>query len=210
MKRLAVVVPFKGKDHKSRLSPHLDESERAKLAHLMLADVLKAVRGAGLGKRCFVISSDAAALREAAKKGAFGIREKADAGVNSAVRTALRTLGRFDSFMILPSDLALLSPSDLSRVMSLARQVSVVVSPSESFNGTNLMIFSRSKRPRLSYDDNSFWAHLASSASKRLTVGVYTGRGVTFDLDSISDGRQLLRLGRDTAAARFLREVLPA
>lgn len=210
MRKLAVVVPFKGRDHKSRLSTHLDEGQRAKLAHLLLADVLKAIGAAGLGGSCFVVSSDTEALKEAERSGASGIRERADGGVNSAVRTAVRRLRRFDSFMIVPSDLASLTPSDLASVLSIAERAPVIISPSESFNGTNLLFFRSGRGPRLSYDDNSFWNHLANSASKRLRVFIYTGRGVTFDLDSVSDVRELLGLGIDTSAVRYLRKVLPS
>ena len=166
--------------------------------------------GAGLRKTCYLVSSDAEALKVAKSMGISSVRESADAGVNSAVRTAVRSLSSYDSFMVVPADLPALSSRDLKRAHALGRTVSVVISPSASFTGTNLLLFTRRRAPRLSYDRDSFWNHLASSASRGLSVGVYTGSGVTLDLDTQRDVKSLLASQPDSATARYLREAVGA
>lgn len=208
MRKVAVIIPFKGRNHKSRMAGVLSESKRRRLALTMLGGVIGVVKEAGLGPSCFVVSSDETALKEVGVEGVTIVREDADAGVNSAVRTSLRALRDYDCFMVLPSDLARLTAADLERVLALSRIVSVVISPSASFTGTNLLLFRRGGAPALSYDDDSFWHHLANAASVGLSVGVYTGGGVTFDLDTPHDADTLLGLGVDSETSRFLRREL--
>jgi 2-phospho-L-lactate guanylyltransferase len=210
LRRVAVVIPFKGREHKSRLSGIMDESSRRELAKIMLGGVIQVVGEAGLKRGCFVVSSDQQILEDAETAGATPVREDRDVGVNGAVRTALKAVRGFDSIMVLPSDLAALKPTDLERVLELSRIVSVVISPSASFTGTNLLLFRRSKQPTLSYDDDSFWHHLANAASMRLSLAVYTGTGVTFDLDTPEDLETLRRIKPENSASRFVRRKLAA
>jgi len=210
MNRLAVVVPFKGRHHKSRLSGMLDETRRRGLALSMLERVLRAIVGAGLGGSCFLVTSDGEASLLAKRLGVKCLLEPKDAGVNSAVRRAVRSLRSFNSFLVVPADLPLLSARDVAAVLSLRTRDSVVISPSASFSGTNLLLFGRKHAPVLSYDRNSFWNHLASAASMRLVVVVCTRAGITLDLDDSRDLGVLLALGVDNSVTRYLKEVIEA
>jgi len=201
-------VPFKAGKPKSRLASILNREERRLLARILLKSVLDATAGAGLADRTFVVSGDEEALEEAERCGASGILERREAGVNSAVRLAMQTLSGTASFFVLPSDLPLLSSGDLSGAVSLGSVFSVVISPSSSFNGTNLLLFRRRGSPRLSFDDDSFWNHLEASAAKGLSLAVYAPPSILFDLDSPPDAAKLLQLGINTRAGRFLKRVL--
>ncbi|MDV3244395.1 MAG: 2-phospho-L-lactate guanylyltransferase [Nitrososphaerales archaeon] len=208
MNEPAIVIPFKGRGYKSRLSPVLDATRRRRLAYLLLEGVLEAVGRAGLSRRCFVISSDPEVRGLASVFGASFVAESRASGVNSAVRLAVRRAGKFERFVVLPSDLPFLSSSDVTVAVELGEQKELVISPSWSFNGTNLLLFSKRRTPALSYDDNSFWNHLASAARRGLSTAVLTRPGILFDLDSPADVEELLRLRPRTSAARFLRESL--
>ena len=206
MNKLAIIVPFKSKGHKSRLRARFSEQERTELARMMLRHVLGTVLRSGLGESCFVVTSDEEAMGEARSRGASSIREKEDAGVNTAVRSALRRLKTFERFMVIPSDLPRLQTSDLTSAITLGDSLDIVLSPSATFTGTNLLLFSRSHALPLSYDDNSFWNHLSGASSKGLTVAVYAGKGVTLDLDTAGDARRLIGLGPANELTNFLRE----
>ena len=58
-----------------------------------------------------------------------------------------------------------------------------MIAPSAEFNGTNLFAFGQEMIPRLSYDSNSFWNHVAMSAGAGERLAVLTGGGMMEDVD---------------------------
>ncbi len=208
MKGPAVLVPFKSKKGKSRLSSVLGQSERRRLAEAMLLDVLGAIKSAGLLRKCCVVSSDAEALSLAKKSGASPIPEPSDRGVNAAVERGMKVLEDDERFIVLPSDLPLLRAGELRHALRLGSNYGCVISPSKSFNGTNLLLFSRKAGITLSYDSNSFWNYLGEAARRRMTLAVYCGKGVLFDVDSVEDLRELGLAHIDTPAVRIAKKAL--
>jgi 2-phospho-L-lactate guanylyltransferase len=202
------LILFKADQRKSRLSLVLDLNQRRRLAELMFADVLGVFRRAGLLPTCYVISSDVTALTIARRLGAQTIAEHVDKGVNAAVGTGMRTLGRGRDFMVVPSDLPLITPAEVKTALSLKRCFGCVISPSHSFDGTNLLIFSGNAAPALSYDSDSFWNHVGGAARKGLSLAVYCSDGVLSDVDTPEDLRALSRTRKRVASARFAREAL--
>lgn len=208
MNRTAVLIPFKADRRKSRLSRVLDPNQRRWLAELMLADVLRVFRRAGQLPRCYVISSDMKVLSIARRLGAQTISEPRDKGVNAAVGTGIRTLGRDYDFMVVPSDLPLLAPAEVKMALNLKHCFDCVISPSRSFDGTNLLIFSGKTAPALSYDSDSFWNHVGGAARKGLSLAVYCSEGAMSDVDTPEELCALSRTRRRIQSAGFAREAL--
>ena len=208
MNRPAILIPFKADRQKSRLSRVLDPSQRRRLAELLLADVLRALCKAELLPRCYVISSDGKALTLARRLGAHAIAEPRDEGVNVAVGMGLTMLGRDCDFVVVPSDLPLLAPGEVKTALTLKHSFDCVISPSRSFDGTNLLIFSGKAAPVLSYDSDSFWNHISGAARKGLSTAVYCGEGVLFDIDTPEDLRALSLTKKRIPSAEFAREAL--
>lgn len=209
MTQLAVLIPVKSSDRKSRLSGLLSESERGEFTELLLTDVLGVVRRAGLIRACHVVSSDERTWGLAERLGARVIEEPGDMGVNSAVTRGIRRAGRPDVVLVLPSDLPLLGASEVKHLLALkASGLGVVLAPSLGFDGTNALMFSTASALSLSYDNDSFWNHLAAASRGGHSVGVCTGRGVMFDVDSPEDFRALARTGVDRPSAAFARRAL--
>jgi 2-phospho-L-lactate guanylyltransferase len=204
MMTTAVLVPFKGDRYKSRLAPVLDAEQRKQFAYLLLESVLGAIAEAGLRRDSCVISPDPEAWARASRAGVSYLRERADAGVNAAVRRGMRRLANRDSFMVLPSDLALLTAPDIKHAMRMGRDASLVIAPSSSFNGTNLLMFPRRFGRFLSYDDNSFWNHLDAAAGLGLRTTVVTRKALVFDVDTPQDAAEFADLHANTRAGRFL------
>ena len=210
MTGLAVLIPFKAAEPKSRLSDVLKPSQRRKFAELMLEDLLSALQSAGLLTASFVVSSDRAALALATRSGAGTISEPSDLGFNSAVTRAMKKVRGADDFMVLPADLPALSPADLELALSFRAQgIDIVLSPSRRFDGTNLLIFSRGGRVALSYDRNSFWNHLASAARRGRSLAVCCAPGLTFDVDSPEDLRALASLRINSRSRAFATKAHP-
>ena len=209
MNSLAVLVPVKSSRVKSRLAGILSEAQRRQFANLLLTDVLEVLKGAGLLGVTHVVSSDRAMLRLAERLGAAGIPEQQDSGVNSAVTRGISAIHAPEYVLVLPSDLPLLGRSEIKEVIELkSAGVDVVIAPSSAFDGTNAFLFSPRTRFPLSYDDNSFWNHLAASARKRLSTAVCCQRGLMFDVDSPNDFQTLAQSRSDRPSAAFARRAV--
>jgi 2-phospho-L-lactate guanylyltransferase len=209
LKRLAVLIPFKAKGAKSRLARTLGSAQRQELSELLLRSVLGALKGAGLAQQSCLVSSDPAALAIARDFGARSVREPRDEGVNAAVEWGMAKVSEADDFMVVPSDLPLLRPAEVRLALELKdSSAQIVISPSRAFDGTNLLIVSRSHLIPLRYDDDSFWNHIAEGSRRGLSVRVVTSLGFVFDVDTPRDFSELAGLRINTPVARFARTVL--
>jgi len=182
--------------------------QRRRLTDLMLLEVLEAFREAGLLPRCYVVSSDRLALAFARRVGALAIEEPRDRGVNAAVLTGVRALGSIANFMVVPSDLPTLTAEEIKMAIDMKRTFDCVLTPSHSLDGTNLLLFSQRAMPALSYDSDSFWSHICGAGRKALTLAIYCGVGIMFDVDTPEDLRTLSVSRRRTPSAVFAKEVL--
>ncbi|MDG7010978.1 MAG: 2-phospho-L-lactate guanylyltransferase [Nitrososphaerota archaeon] len=206
MTALAVLVPVKSSDAKSRLSPVLSDSQRKALAASLFRGLMATLTRAGLVASCRVVSSDRRVLDAARSFGATPVIEGSDSGVNAAVLAGVRDARGASEFLVLPSDLPLLRASDLAALLRLRRLGStVVMAPSLTFDGTNALLFPRAPDFPLSFDSDSFWNHLAGASRLGLTVGVCARKGIMFDVDSPADLRTLAGSGARTESARLAR-----
>ena len=210
MSSLAILVPVKSARAKSRLSSVLSTPARVEFSKLLLEDVLRVLKSAGLIDVTHVVTSDREALRLARGFGARGVAEEGDRGVNAAVQRGIMETGHTERVLVIPSDLPLLQVSDLKEVLRLISEgMDVVITPSQGFDGTNALAFSPGSGLVLSYDQNSFWNHLASAARKNLTTAVSCRRGLMFDVDSPQDFRVLARTGLARPSVQFARRNSP-
>jgi len=207
----AVIIPVKGANPKGRLSPLLSSPQRRQLQTAMLEDTLQTLIRAKMIGHTFVVSSDSQVLEFVKRFGARSIAEPGDAGVSSAVNLGLRATSPYERRMVIPADLPLLTVEDLKVGPMLAREgAQVVISPSESFDGTNLLLLTRSTGLPLHYDDDSFRKHFASASALGLRVAVYYSRGTGFDIDRPTDLHRFFKYNRRGSTLTFLGRTLRA
>jgi 2-phospho-L-lactate guanylyltransferase len=205
---LAILIPVKSKGAKSRLSKELTPAQRNEFTILMLRDLLDVLKKARMIRDCYVVSPDNVVLLIASSSGAGTIREERDMGVNAAVAKGINQT-ESETVMVIPSDLPFLSPSDVRRLISMKSSgLKVVLTPSTGFDGTNALLFSRKQPVSLSYDSNSFWSHLESAGRAGLSVGIYSGEGAMFDVDSNGDFYALARSRVKRRSVSFAKKVL--
>ena len=205
----AVVIPVKGSDPKRRLSSVLNPAQRRQLQVAMLEDTLQTLIKARMIANTYVVSSDAHVLSFVERFGARSVQEPGDAGVNAAVTRGLDETASYERQLVIPADLPLLSVEDLKAGPMLAREgAEVVISPSESFDGTNLLLVTRGVELPLHYDDDSFRKHFASATARRLRVAVYYSRGVGFDIDRPSDVHRFFKYRRRGSTLTLLGRTL--
>jgi 2-phospho-L-lactate guanylyltransferase len=195
---------------KSRLSSILSEGARREFTKLLLQDVLRVLKSGGLLEVTYVVTPDNTALHLAEGFGARVIAEENDRGVNAAVRKGIREVGHPETVLVIPSDLPLLQISDMKGVLRLISEgMDVVITPSRGFDGTNALAFSPGSGLVLSYDQNSFWNHLASAARNNLTAAVSCRRRLMFDVDSPQDFSMLAGTKMDRPSVQFARRNCP-
>jgi 2-phospho-L-lactate guanylyltransferase len=174
----------------------------------MLRHVLDAVRRAGLISSCLVVTSSNPVRELAERAGATAVRESSDKGVNAAVVAGLRRT-KADVMMVMPSDLPLLSESEIRGALGLKSSgMDLVITPSMDFDGTNLLVLSRDKPLALSFDRDSFWNHLNDASRRGYRVAVYSGRGVRFDVDTVDHLKQLATVRPVSRTVLFARRAV--
>jgi 2-phospho-L-lactate guanylyltransferase len=209
MNKIALIIPVKGSNPKARLSSIFAARERKQLQVAMLEDTLFAVARAKKNQHTYVVSSDREILKFAGRYGVGSVEEDRDRGVNEAVEGAMAKLGDYDGWLIMPADLPLISPNDIKTVFTLHRMgSSIIVSPSEDYSGTNLLLMTKKGRIALHYDDDSFNKHLGEATASGLRTAVYYSENVAFDIDHAGDVHRYFKFGRRNSTMNFLERTL--
>ena len=205
----AVIIPVKAEDPKVRLSSILNPAQRRQLQVAMLEDTLQTLIKARMIGHTFVVSSDPQILGFVERFGARSVAEPRDEGVNAAVQRALEATAAYGRRLMIPADMPLLAVEDLKAGPMLAREgAQVVISPSESFDGTNMLLLSRGVKLGLHYDDDSFRKHVAGANQLRLRAFVYYSRGVGFDVDRPGDVHRFFKYQKRGSTLTFLGRTL--
>ena len=109
---------------KTRLSSVLGKDARAALTGAMLADVVTALRGASL-HRIVVLAGGPTAASAATALGVDVLLDPpGDHGLNAALMAAARRI-RANASLVVPADLPLLSPEDVTELVGTAGEVVV-------------------------------------------------------------------------------------
>jgi 2-phospho-L-lactate/phosphoenolpyruvate guanylyltransferase len=205
------IVPVKSlSEAKRRLTNHLDPEERRALVLSMLDDVLVALINSRLFSEIHIISPDLSLGRTARKHRVGFIRQKG-AGLNAAIRQALRHLAlpNVSSVTTVLADLPLVKPSDFVELMRISRQSPRIVLAPSLKGGTNVMLRAPDNVIKTSYGRWSYAKHLRAGQGKSLPVYSISNPRLSFDVDTIEDVKALvgLDLSRRTHAARVAKKL---
>lgn len=170
---------------KTRLAAGLDREERAALSGAMLADVISALRGAGLDD-IVILASGAEA---AAAGGALGvdvlIDDVARPGLNAAIDAASLTVAnRCQRLLVVVADLACVTSDDVEAV--LASGSDVAVAPTTD-GGTGALLRSPPGAIRAAYGPASADRHLAAARTAGLRAERMDLAGFRTDVDTLAD-----------------------
>jgi 2-phospho-L-lactate guanylyltransferase len=181
------VIPFRPVDPKTRLSGLLSREERETFARAMLADVIAAVRGAGLEP--LVLSTH--------PYDCPGVEVRvAPVGLSDALNTLLP--GLEGPVLVIMADLPLATPASIARM--LAASSDVAVAPGRG-GGTNAILIRDTTRFHVDYYEVSVRKHLAIAADAGLSVEVVDSFRLYLDLDEEEDLVDLLIHGEGRARA---------
>lgn len=174
---LWAIVPVKPlRRGKSRLAGLLSEDQRTKLNEELLAHTLKILGAVPEIEQTLVISRDPAALALARYHGARTVREEGTPQLNSALKRATlfaKTYGT-RGILILPMDVPLMTPDDISTLVCRSRGDNpvIVIAPDRHNQGTNALLVSPAGQIEYEFGPGSFQRHceLAEKSGARLEI----------------------------------------
>lgn len=198
---LRVLIPLRSPGvGKTRLSPEVSTEDRARLTAAMLADVVAAVRGAGLDVPTILASGPAAA----AAAGALGCPVRLDppqAGLNAAIEDAAQRLGDRDDVLVLLADLPLLTSDDVATILEVDTPIGLAPT---SDGGTSALLRRPGRIMTTAFGADSATRHERLADALGLDVTVLTSPGLAADLDTMDDLEKLDPASVGPALARVL------
>ncbi|HYF96154.1 MAG TPA: 2-phospho-L-lactate guanylyltransferase [Symbiobacteriaceae bacterium] len=206
---LAAIVPVKPLRHaKGRMAELLGPEDRARLALVMLEDVLNALRRSEVAELTAVTTADPLVARRARALGAECWPDTAGT-LNGALSDAIRTaIGRGASgVLIVPGDVPLVTPQDLRDLVSQApRTPSLVVAPTHD-RGTGALLMQPAGLIAPAYGAISSARHVEAARAAGAETRLCQVRSLALDLDHPHDLVLFSTLRQRTATSEWLRRI---
>ena len=161
-----ILVPVKNlANAKQRLASVLDQATRAELAQAMLHDVLDALAACCGNSEVSLVTSDPFALDLAQ---AFSFQVIPDATNRSEtdaieMATQLCESRGVESTLVIPADIPLIKPSEVTAVLHAAPEKGSVLVPAADGRGTNAIFRRPAALFPLRFGNDSFKPHLAAA-----------------------------------------------
>jgi len=204
---IVAAVPVKDLVHaKQRLMGVLDAAERRALARAMLADVLRALLGAGLDE-VWVVTREPEVATIARGLGAESLAEAENRGHTAAVAAAQTEAVRrgAGAFLTIPGDVPCVTAAEIrTLVAALGPPPAAVFGPSRSGHGTNGALLAPPAAVPLRFGEPSFANHLAAARALRVEPRVVSLPGLGLDIDAPDDLAALLAEGAATESGRLV------
>ena len=204
----ALLIPVKTLGNaKQRLGDAFDQSHRTQLAEAMLRDVFTAAAGVRERLDIFVVTGDADARLLAAEFGFDVISDDRNESETAAIEmaTALCVERGYDTTVVIPGDIPLITTMELHRVLDAAPEEGVVIVPAYDRRGSNCVLRRPAAIIPLRFGNDSFLPHceaVRQSGKPLLVLGL---SGIGLDIDHPHELDMLLHHDGDTHAQRLLR-----
>jgi 2-phospho-L-lactate guanylyltransferase len=189
---VAAIIPVSTlEDAKSRLGRALDAEERLELTERFLARTVTAALGTAGLVDVLVISPDREVLQRASDLGARTLRQRSR-GLNAGLAEARADVvaGGAEAIVILPIDLAFVSPATLANVASAVtrpdRAAAVALVTDRHGTGTNVLALRPPDVIEFMFGPGSREAHRAAATAAGATYTEIDGP-LVFDIDTPAD-----------------------
>jgi 2-phospho-L-lactate guanylyltransferase len=200
------VIPVKSfVSAKRRLTPILNSFERARLARLMLEDVLDAVRAASSISGFLIVTADRDAAALARSAGGRVLAETGEFGVTSAVGAALAALrGRDCGVAVIPADLPHIPSSTIDTAAQMTPEHGVTLVPAICDGGTNLLVMRPAGIVPPLFGPDSFRSHRMAALQAGIIPQLQACPMAGHDIDRPRDLITCLRMGAPTRTRDFV------
>lgn len=206
--RAALLIPVKTLGNaKQRLGDAYDQPHRTLLAEAMLRDVLTAVSGIASRVAVFLVTGDAHASALAAEF-AFGViedlrNESETAAIDMA--TAWCEARGYDTTIVIPADIPLITSAELEQVLDAAPGEGVVIVPAYDRRGSNCVLRRPASVIPLRFGNDSFLPHCDVVRHTGKPLIILEMPGIGLDIDHPHELELLCARAGETHAQRLLR-----
>jgi 2-phospho-L-lactate guanylyltransferase len=207
----ALLLPIKDlRNAKQRLAGVLTPEERFGLAHAMLADTIRAVRGVQRAGKIFAITNYAPAIQAAEQNGWEVLREERQISESVSVDAASRQCRErgITALLRLPLDVPLVRASDIDELLTVECVApGAVIVPSRDGTGTNAILRAPPTLFPSYFGSGSFARHCDEAQRAGARMFVRRNARLEMDVDDEADLRALAQHELSgTATGTWLRE----
>ena len=192
---------------KQRLAAALDQERRSQLAEAMLRDVMTAAAGV-LGRiDVALVTGDARACVLAAEFGFLVIDDPRNESETAAIEMATAWCEQrgYDTTVVVPGDIPLITSDELRRVLDAAPAEGAVFVPAYDRRGSNCILRRPASIIPLRFGNDSFLPHCEAMRKTGRELVVLEMPGMGLDIDNPHELELLLQRGGSTHAQRLLR-----
>jgi len=206
--RAALLVPVKNLGNaKQRLGEAFDQAHRSLLAEAMLRDVLTAASGVTDRLDVFLVTGDSGAQAMAAEF-AFGViedtrNESETAAI--AMATAWCEGRGYDTTVVVPGDIPLITAVELHRVLDAAPAEGAVFVSAYDRRGSNCILRRPASLIPLRFGNDSFLPHCEAMKETGKPLIILEMPGIGLDIDNPHELGMLVQRDGETHAQRLLR-----
>jgi 2-phospho-L-lactate guanylyltransferase len=207
--RGALLIPVKSLDNaKQRLGAAYDQPHRTQLAQAMLRDVLAAAVGVRDRIDLYLVTGDAEAQSLASEFGIGVIPDDRNESETAAIEmaTAWCEARGYDTTVVVPGDIPLITAHELHRVLDAAPDTGVLMVPAYDRRGSNCVL----RRPAgiipLRFGNDSFLPHCEAARNIGQPLVILELPGIGLDIDHPHELDMLRCRPGNTRAQRLLHE----
>jgi 2-phospho-L-lactate/phosphoenolpyruvate guanylyltransferase len=192
---------------KQRLAAALDQERRSQLSEAMLRDVMTAAAGV-LGRiDVALVTGDARARALAAEFGFVVIDDLRNESETAAIEMATAWCEQrgYDTTIVVPGDIPLITSDELQRVLDAAPAEGAVFVPAYDGRGSNCILRRPASIIPLRFGNDSFLPHCEAMRNTGRELVVLEMPGIGLDIDNPHELDLLLQRDGSTNAQRLLR-----
>lgn len=206
--RGALLIPVKNLgDAKQRLGRAFDQQHRTLLAEAMLRDVLTAAAGVAGRLDVFLVTGDDRAQAMAAEFNFGVIEDTRNESETAAIEMATAWCEErgYDTTVVVPADIPLMTSAELHHVLDAAPAVGAVVVPAHDRRGSNCVLRRPASIIPLRFGNDSFLPHCEAMEKTGKPLVILEMSGIGLDIDHPHELDLLLQREGNTHAQRLLR-----
>jgi len=206
--RGVLLIPVKSlSTAKQRLAEALNQSQRSQLAEAMLRDVMNAVSGVRNRIAVALVTGDVHAQQLACEFGFGVIEDTRNESETAAIEIATKWCERqgYDTTVVVPGDIPLISSDELHRVLDAAPREGAVFVPAYDRRGSNCILRRPASLIPLRFGNDSFLPHCDAMRKTGKELIILEMRGIGLDIDNPHELDLLLQRDGSTHAQRLLR-----
>jgi len=203
-----LLIPFKSlATAKQRLAEALNAQQRSQLAAAMLRDVLNAAAGVAGRLDVAVVTGDPRAQSMAKELGFLVIEDRRNESETAAISmaTAWSVEQGYDTTIVVPADIPLITAEELHRVLDAAPDEGVVIVPAYDRRGSNCILRRPAAIIPLRFGNDSFLPHCEAMKRTGTELVILEMSGIGLDVDNPHELDLLVEREGSTHAQRLLK-----